>query len=243
VGQQGDHMTNLGDHRILVAEDDYLLSAEMAEALERAGARVAGPVASNNEALMLLGGGQIDGAVIDVGLRDGEAHDLVSALRRHSVPYVIVSGYEPDQFAHLGDKGIFFQKPAMAEFVLGRLAAQIMPTMRRRRIGRGVRPGNDGGPQEFETGRDVPSWRPVKAPRSADEPHSGRGHFRGRLMSDDKSNADDVDRGRTADEDGGDLQYLASKHKITTEQAQDLIRKHGDNRAALDEAAARLRST
>ncbi len=62
-------------------------------------------------------------------------------------------------------------------------------------------------------------------------------------MSDDKTNADEPDRNRAASEDDGDLQYLANKHKITTEQAQELIRKHGDNRAALDEAAARLRST
>ena len=60
-------------------------------------------------------------------------------------------------------------------------------------------------------------------------------------MSDD--NGDQADRGPAASEDSGDLQYLATKHKITTQQAQDLIRKHGDNRAALDEAAARLRST
>lgn len=62
-------------------------------------------------------------------------------------------------------------------------------------------------------------------------------------MSDDKTDADESDRRSVAREDDGELQYLASKHKITIEQAQDLIRKHGDNRAALDEAAARLRST
>ncbi|CAN7459953.1 DUF3606 domain-containing protein [Phenylobacterium sp. LjRoot164] len=62
-------------------------------------------------------------------------------------------------------------------------------------------------------------------------------------MSDDKTNADEPDRSRVPSEDDSELQYLASKHRITTEQAQELIRKHGDNRAALDEAAARLRST
>lgn len=60
-------------------------------------------------------------------------------------------------------------------------------------------------------------------------------------MSED--NGDEAAHRPAATEDSGELQYLASKHKITTQQAQDLIRKHGDNRAALDEAAARLRST
>ncbi len=124
---------HLGNYRILVAEDDYLLSADIAEALERAGARVVGPVASITEALALLDFGEIDGAVIDVGLRDGEAHDLVSALRRDRVPYVILSGYEPEQFGHLGDEGAFFEKPAMAERVLGRLADQILTTLSARR--------------------------------------------------------------------------------------------------------------
>lgn len=122
---KGGRMTDLGNYRILVAEDDFLLAADIAEALERAGACVAGPVASNNEALMLLDCGQIDGAVIDIGLRDGEAQDLVLALRRDSVPYVIVSGYEPAQFGHLGDQATFFEKPATADRVLGRLADQI----------------------------------------------------------------------------------------------------------------------
>ena len=60
-------------------------------------------------------------------------------------------------------------------------------------------------------------------------------------MSDHKTAEHDCSR--TAIEDEDELRYLVSRHKITTEQAQELIRKHGDNRAALDEAAARLRST
>lgn len=141
-------MMDLGDYRILVAEDDYLLSADIAEALQRVGARVAGPVASNAEALILLDSGLIDGAVVDVGLRDGEAHDLLAALRRDGVPFVIVSGYDPSQFRHLDGHGTFFEKPAMAERVLSRLAEQIMTTTFARRDEGGRRPSGTATSRE-----------------------------------------------------------------------------------------------
>ena len=61
-------------------------------------------------------------------------------------------------------------------------------------------------------------------------------------MSDDKTNRGEPDRSRVAGEEPYELEYFANKHGITTDQARDLIKKHGNDRAALDEAAARLRS-
>ncbi|CAN7606949.1 DUF3606 domain-containing protein [Phenylobacterium sp. LjRoot164] len=61
-------------------------------------------------------------------------------------------------------------------------------------------------------------------------------------MSDDKTRRGEPDSSRVSGEEPYELQYFANKHGITTEQAKDLIQKHGNDRAALDEAAARLRS-
>lgn len=44
-------------------------------------------------------------------------------------------------------------------------------------------------------------------------------------------------------EQGYELRYFARKHGLTTAQAMDLIRRIGNDRARLNEAAVRLRRT
>lgn len=121
---------NLANYRILVAEDDYLLSEDMAEALREAGSCIVGPVSTAAEAMHLLDGGHLDGAVLDVGLRDGCVSQVVAILRRRMIPYVIVSGYDHDLFPDLAPRCAFIEKPAAAEAVLSQLAVQIITTRR-----------------------------------------------------------------------------------------------------------------
>ena len=61
-------------------------------------------------------------------------------------------------------------------------------------------------------------------------------------MSDDKSKVGAQDRARVAGEERYELDYFAKKHGLTKEQAQQLIDRHGNGRAALDEAAAALKT-
>jgi hypothetical protein len=60
-------------------------------------------------------------------------------------------------------------------------------------------------------------------------------------VSDDKSNRGGQDRSRVSGSEGYEVRYFADKHSITTEQAQALIREHGNNRENLDAAAERLK--
>jgi hypothetical protein len=39
-----------------------------------------------------------------------------------------------------------------------------------------------------------------------------------------------------------EVRYFADKHGISVEQAEELIRQHGNNRDVLDAAAAKLRA-
>jgi len=50
-----------------------------------------------------------------------------------------------------------------------------------------------------------------------------------------------ADRSRVAADQGYELRYFARKHGLTTAQANDLIRRIGNDRAKLNEAAVRLR--
>ena len=61
-------------------------------------------------------------------------------------------------------------------------------------------------------------------------------------MADDKSNTGAQDRARVAGEERYELDYFANKHGLTKEEAQKLIDRHGNGRAALDAAANALKS-
>lgn len=62
-------------------------------------------------------------------------------------------------------------------------------------------------------------------------------------MSDDKTNRGEPDRSRVSLNESYELEYFANKHGISVSQAKQLIETHGNDRAALDEAATRLRSS
>ncbi|HEY0311157.1 MAG TPA: DUF3606 domain-containing protein [Allosphingosinicella sp.] len=60
-------------------------------------------------------------------------------------------------------------------------------------------------------------------------------------MSDDKTNRGGQDRSRVSGSEAYEVRYFAEKHGITTDQAQALIREHGNSREKLDAAAERLK--
>jgi hypothetical protein len=60
-------------------------------------------------------------------------------------------------------------------------------------------------------------------------------------MADDKSKRGGQDRSRVSGEQGYEVDHFAHKHGITKQQAQELIKEHGSNRAKLDAAAEKLK--
>lgn len=61
-------------------------------------------------------------------------------------------------------------------------------------------------------------------------------------MADNKQNVGEPDRSRVSGSEGYEVDYFARKHGITADQARDLIARHGNDRAALDAAAKRLKN-
>lgn len=59
-------------------------------------------------------------------------------------------------------------------------------------------------------------------------------------MTDDKSKRDFRDRHRVSGEEDYEVQYFAERHGLTPDQVRELIRKHGNNREALEAAAAHI---
>ncbi|MHC2017754.1 response regulator [Methylobacterium sp. CM6247] len=81
--------------RVLLVEDDYFIADDLRRQFEESGTEVLGPVPSVEDALALIAATpQIDGAVLDVNLRDEMVYPVADALRERHVPFVFATGYE-----------------------------------------------------------------------------------------------------------------------------------------------------
>lgn len=96
----------LRHHRILVAEDEYMIADEFCAELAEAGAVVIGPVATIQGALELIASEpEIDGAVLDINLGGEMIFPAAELLMERGVPIVFATGYDaiaiPTRFAHV----------------------------------------------------------------------------------------------------------------------------------------------
>jgi DNA-binding NarL/FixJ family response regulator len=114
---------------ILVAEDDFLISVGLKALLERCGARVVGPVSSVEEGVGVLDEddqhGEIDAAVLDISLADGDVYPLARALDRHAIPFVLLTGVSDPQIGAEFCSAPMLLKPASPSAVLSAIKTLI----------------------------------------------------------------------------------------------------------------------
>lgn len=88
--------------RVLVAEDNYLIAAEVAEALQGAGATIVGPLPSLGQLKRSAHSCAVDAAVLDIRLGKELVFPAADILVQSSVPLVFFSGYDdiviPERF-------------------------------------------------------------------------------------------------------------------------------------------------
>jgi|SRR3954471_10018410 len=86
----------LNRRRILVVEDDFFIVTELVGWLEAAGVEVIGPAASVEDALALVAtpGLRLDGAILDINIRDRRVYPVADALHSLGVPYIFTTGYD-----------------------------------------------------------------------------------------------------------------------------------------------------
>lgn len=77
---------------VLVVEDESLLARLQGQMLEKAGAEVVGPAPTLAGARSLVADRTLDGAIIDLGLPDGDGADLVNELTDRGVRCAVVTG-------------------------------------------------------------------------------------------------------------------------------------------------------
>ena len=83
----------IAGRRILVAEDEIIVSAMLEDMLNELGATVVGPASKLSEAVRLASTAQIDAAVLDVNLRGERIDPVALLLQSRGVPFLLATGY------------------------------------------------------------------------------------------------------------------------------------------------------
>ncbi len=97
--------------RILVLDDEPLISMLMEEWLTELGCETVGPASSVPSALGLIDGTSIDGAILDVSLGNEESYSVADALRERGVPFAFATGHGANGVAVRFQDALFVRKP------------------------------------------------------------------------------------------------------------------------------------
>ncbi|TCH98126.1 response regulator [Roseococcus sp. SYP-B2431] len=118
--------------RILVVEDDFFLADDLTSALEGLGAEVIGPAATFQEGLlMLVAGGRIDVALLDINLRGEMVYPLADILLDRGTEIVLATGYDGSMLPERFSRVVRVEKP----FDAAGLARELPALMRRQPCG------------------------------------------------------------------------------------------------------------
>lgn len=77
---------------VLIAEDEAIIAMDLEDLVETSGGVVSVSVDAVADALDHLDGAEVDVALLDINLLDGDVLPLAEALQRRSIPMVFVSG-------------------------------------------------------------------------------------------------------------------------------------------------------
>jgi CheY-like chemotaxis protein len=110
--------------RILVVEDSWDVGISLKRLFQSYGAETIGPAATVAEAMRLISEHEIDVALVDINLRNGEkSYPLIDLLHDRGIRTVVLSGYADAPLAH-GKVAAILQKPIADESLLQSLRRQ-----------------------------------------------------------------------------------------------------------------------
>ena len=103
--------TTLTGLRVLVVEDEMLVSMLLEDMLADFGCSVVGPAPTIAEAMPLAMDGAIDAAVLDLNLGGHPSFPVADALKARGVPFIFASGYGQTGLAEAHRDAPVLQKP------------------------------------------------------------------------------------------------------------------------------------
>jgi CheY-like chemotaxis protein len=113
--------------RVLVVEDEMMVSMLIEDMLTDLGCTIVGPASRLDEALLLAGDAELDCAVLDVNLGGQPIFPLADLLREKGAPFAFATGYGDAGLREVDKGSPVLQKPfreADLARVLGELRAK-----------------------------------------------------------------------------------------------------------------------
>jgi CheY-like chemotaxis protein len=126
-------MSALAGCRILVVEDEYLLSRQLTRALEREGARVACVPTVPAALASLAEAPAPDVAILDVNLAGAKVYPVAEELAQRNVPFVFCSGYDAEdrdpRFADAAHLTKPIAMPVLLRCLTGLIGSEARPVL------------------------------------------------------------------------------------------------------------------
>ena len=121
-------IAQLADLRVLVVEDEMMVSMLIEDMLTDLGCQVVGPASRLDEAMELAASSELDCAVLDVNLGGQPIFPLADVLRERGRPFAFATGYGDAGLREVDRGTPVLQKPFREgdlARVLGELSAKV----------------------------------------------------------------------------------------------------------------------
>ena len=116
-----EDVNDAGGSKILLLEDDPGIRAVSAYALEHIAGYDVTPAATIEEALASIEASPFDGAVLDFHLGEDDSRQVAQKLQDLSVPYVILSGDDPNADMKQPEGSAWLTKPVHEQVLVDTL--------------------------------------------------------------------------------------------------------------------------
>ena len=115
-GMTSTPATDLASRRVLIVEDEALVSMLLQDMLEDLGCQPLGPLTRVGEALAFIAehGQDIDVAILDVNLAGERSQKVAAVLRAAGTPFILSTGYDDFSAEEDWRGGSLLRKPFMA---------------------------------------------------------------------------------------------------------------------------------
>ena len=119
--------SDLASRRVLIVEDEALVSMLLEDMLEDLGCQTLGPLTRVGEALAFIAehGQEIDVAILDVNLAGERSQKVAAVLRAAGTPFILSTGYDDFSAEEDWRGGSVLRKPFMASQLESTLRAAL----------------------------------------------------------------------------------------------------------------------
>jgi len=107
-------VTNSDDKRVLLVEDEPLVSMMLADMLSAFGHKVDGPYSRFSDAMLAAKSNNLQAGILDVNLGGEKTYAVANILSDRKIPFAFVTGYGPDSIVPAFAHAPVLQKPVEA---------------------------------------------------------------------------------------------------------------------------------